>query len=72
MTNNSLQKTEYLLFTRINRGDDLILVGSLNAESDELARGYALHIYNEEDWVEMQIVPKEALITIRLPEPLFN
>lgn len=71
MTNNS-KKTEYLLFTRINRGDELILVGSLNAESDELARGYALHIYNEEDWVEMQIVPKNAFIPIRLPEPLFN
>lgn len=71
MTNKG-EKTEYLLFTRINRGDDLILVGSLNAESDELARGYALHIYNEEDWVEMQIVPKKSFIPIRLPEPLFN
>ena len=66
------QKTEYLLFTRIKRGDDLIQVGSFQAESDELAKVYSQYIYDEEDWVEMQIVRKEAFITVRLPEPLFE
>ncbi|EKN69433.1 hypothetical protein BABA_10246 [Neobacillus bataviensis LMG 21833] len=66
------QKAEYLLFTRINRGDDLIQVGSFLAESDELAKVYSQYIYDEEDWVEMQIVRKEAFITVRLPEPLFE
>ncbi|MED1468810.1 hypothetical protein [Bacillus salipaludis] len=70
MVNN--QKLEYLLFTRIKRGDDLIQVGSFQAESDELAKVYAQYIYDEEDWVEMQVVRKEALIAARLPEPLFE
>lgn len=66
------QPVEYLLFTRIKRGDDLIQVGSFKAVSDELARVYAQHIYDEEDWVEMQIVRKDALINVRSPEPLFK
>jgi hypothetical protein len=69
-TGNTL--TEYLLFTRIKRGDDLIQVGSFKAASDELAKVYAGHIYDEEDWVEMQIVPKEAMVLVRSPEPLFT
>lgn len=66
------QKQEYFLFTRIKRGDDLIYVGSFQAESDELAKVYAQYIYDEEDWVEMQVVRKDAFITVRLPEPLFE
>lgn len=66
------QKQEYLLFTRIKRGDDLIQVGSFQAETDELAKVYAQYIYDEEDWVEMQVVRKDALIVVRLPEPLFE
>ncbi|OIK09533.1 hypothetical protein BIV60_23620 [Bacillus sp. MUM 116] len=71
MTANN-QKQEYLLFTRIKRGDDLMQVGSFHAESDELAKVYAQYIYDEEDWVEMQVVRKDALIAVRLPEPLFE
>lgn len=65
-------ETEYLLFTRIKRGDDLIQVGSFKAANDELAKVYAPYIYDEEDWVEMHIVPKSALICLRSPEPLFG
>ncbi|MBI0577521.1 hypothetical protein IEC97_09125 [Neobacillus cucumis] len=68
----SNRKLEYLLFTRIKRGDDLNQVGSFQAESDELAKVYAQYIYDEEDWVEMQVVRKEAFIAVRLPEPLFE
>jgi 1,2-phenylacetyl-CoA epoxidase PaaB subunit len=67
-----LEKLEYLLFTRINRGDDLIHVGSFKAANDEMAKVYAKYIYDEEDWVEMHIVPKSALITVRLPDALFS
>ncbi|WP_227935171.1 hypothetical protein [Alkalihalobacillus deserti] len=66
------QPVEYLLLTRIKRGDDLIQVGSFKAVSDELAKVYAQHIYDEEDWVEMHIVRKDALVGVRSPEPLFN
>lgn len=65
-------KKEYYLFARIERGDDLIQVGSFKAENDDLARVYAQYIYDEEDWVEMCVVQKDNLITIRQPEPLFS
>ncbi|MBA4538621.1 hypothetical protein H1Z61_16185 [Bacillus aquiflavi] len=70
--NDNHGKAEYLLFTRINRGDDLKHIGSVKAASAELAKLYAQYIYNEEDWVEMHVVPKEAMITVRLPEALFT
>ncbi|WP_054636973.1 hypothetical protein [Thalassobacillus sp. C254] len=63
---------DYLLFTRIKRGDDLVEVGSLRATSDELAKLYAKQIYDEEDWVEMQVVKKSNLLPVILPEPLFE
>lgn len=66
------QLIDFVLFTRIKRGDDLIQVGSFKAVSTELAEVYAQHIYDEEDWVEMQIAPKDAMICIRKPEPLFK
>lgn len=50
----------------------MIQVGSFQAESDELAKVYSQYIYDEEDWVEMQVVRKDAFITVRLPEPLFE
>jgi hypothetical protein len=65
-------EVEYILLTRIKRGDDLIQVGSFKAESDELAKVYAQYIYDEEDWVEMQVVRKADFITVRLPEALFE
>ncbi|WP_175638483.1 hypothetical protein [Metabacillus schmidteae] len=67
-----LKQIDYLLFTRIKRGDDLIQVGSFKATCDDLAKIYAEHIYDEEDWVEMHVVPKESLICLRSPEPLFK
>jgi hypothetical protein len=66
------EAVEYYLFTRIKRGDDLIQVGSFKAVNDDLARIYAQHIYDEEDWVEMQVVRKDAFIKVRSPEPLFK
>lgn len=65
------QRQEYILFTRINRGDDLIQVGTFLAENDDLAKVYAQHIYDEETWVEMHVARKDHLLAVRLPEPLF-
>ncbi|SDI41189.1 hypothetical protein SAMN05192534_14510 [Alteribacillus persepolensis] len=62
----------YVLFTRIKRGDDLTQVGTLRAPSDELAKLYAKQIYDEEDWVEMHVVKKSNLIPVRLPEGLLE
>ncbi len=71
MTVDVSKKHDYLLLTRINRGDELIHVGTFKAVNDDLAKIYAQHIYDEEDWVEMYVVKKEALVCVRSPEPLF-
>lgn len=63
---------DYILLTRIKRGDDLVQTGTLRATSDELARVYAKQIYDEEDWVEMQLVKQSDLIPTRLPKGLFD
>lgn len=63
---------EYILFTRIKRGDDLVEVGSFTAGSNDLAIVYAQHIYNEEDWVEMKLVRRKDIIDVRMPKPLMR
>jgi hypothetical protein len=61
----------YDVFTRIKRGDDLVLVGSVEAESDDLARVYASMTYNEENWVEMRLAPRDQIILVKSVEGLF-
>ena len=63
---------EYILFTRIKRGDDLVEVGSFTAGNDRLAAVYAQHIYNEEDWVEMKLVRRKDIMVVRMPKPLIR
>ncbi|MFB4165869.1 hypothetical protein ACE1TI_19245 [Alteribacillus sp. JSM 102045] len=63
---------EYILFTRIKRGDDLTHIGSLKAPSVELAKVYAKQIYDEEDWVEMHVVKQSNILPVRLPEGLLE
>ncbi len=72
MTVATATKHDYLLLTRINRGDELIHVGTFKAVNENLAKIYAQHIYDEEDWVEMYVVKKEDLVCVRSPEPLFG
>ncbi|MUG69357.1 MULTISPECIES: hypothetical protein [Paenibacillus] len=72
MNSSSKQKKEYNVFTRIKRGDDLVMVGTVAAETDQLAKVYATFVYDEEDWVEMCVVPREEITWIRQPEGLFE
>ena len=62
---------EYDVFTRIKRGDNLMHVGTVEAETDELAHVYATFTYDEEDWVEMCVIRREQIIWVRKPEGLF-
>lgn len=62
----------YELFARIKRGDDLYHIGTVEAESDELAVAYAAFVYNEEDWTDMFAVRRDHLVTVRRAVPLFN
>jgi len=72
MSDSKVQNYEYDVLSRINRGDDLMHIGTVDANSDELARVYARYIYDEEKWVEMYIVKRENMICIREVEPFFK
>ena len=58
---------EYEVFARKARAEALHLVGSVVAPDDDLARAYARATYDEERWVELVIVPKDALLTLWAP-----
>lgn len=58
---------EYEVFTRAQRGDILTHIGTVEAESDELAKVYASRIYDEVNWVEMYVVKRKDMVCVRLP-----
>jgi 1,2-phenylacetyl-CoA epoxidase PaaB subunit len=58
---------EYDVFARKLRVEPLRQVGSVVAPDDDLARAYARATYDEERWVEMMIVPKDAIISLWAP-----
>ena len=58
---------EYEVFARKARQEPLRQVGSVVAPDDDLARAYARATYDEERWIEMAIVPREALIWLWAP-----
>jgi hypothetical protein len=56
---------KYHVFTRVNAGDDLMHVGTVQADSDRLARIYAHRTYDEEDWEFIGVVREENLIEVK-------
>jgi 1,2-phenylacetyl-CoA epoxidase PaaB subunit len=58
---------EYAVFARKLRVEPLRQVGSVVAPDDELAKAYARATYDEERWVEMMIVPRDAVISLWAP-----
>ena len=54
----------YEVFARRNHDEELKHVGSVNASDDDLARAYAWTVYDEENWIEMCIVPRDSVIPI--------
>ena len=61
----STETKVYEVFARIAPGDPLCHIGNVNAPVDELARVYALKVYDEEDWSEVWVVPRRAILTAR-------
>ncbi len=60
----------YEVFARKTREDPLEHVGTVNATSDEFARVYARSTYDEENWVEMVVVLRTALVPVIELSPL--
>ena len=55
---------EYEVFARKARPEPLRLIGSVVAPDQDLAMAYARATYDEERWIEMAIVPKEAVVQL--------
>jgi 1,2-phenylacetyl-CoA epoxidase PaaB subunit len=72
MNTDSRKRYEYDVFTRIKRGNDLIHIGTVEAETDDLAKVYATYVYDEEDWIEMCVIRRDHIVHIRQPEGLFE
>ncbi len=58
---------EYEVFARKARIDPLRMIGSVVAPDDDLAAAYARATYDEERWIEMAIVPREAMTILWAP-----
>lgn len=59
---------KYHVFTRLNAGDDIIHVGTVQADSDRLAKLYAHETFDEEDWQLMAVVADGNLLEVGEPK----
>ncbi len=68
MSNELLQPSRvYEVFARRQYAEPLRHIGYVSAPDDELATVYAKSIYDEWTWIEMIIVPREAIIRVIEP-----
>lgn len=61
----------YEVFARKTRGEPLRHIGFINASGDELARVYAVKTYDEQNWAEMCVVPRAAIVPVDPAESQF-
>jgi 1,2-phenylacetyl-CoA epoxidase PaaB subunit len=54
----------YDVFARKDRGDQLAHIGYIDALDDQTARVYAWKTYDEQNWFEMCIVRRSAIIPV--------
>lgn len=57
----------WLVFARRNYDEGLRQIGTVEADDDALAQVYAKSIYDEFAWIEMVVVPRDALLTVIAP-----
>ena len=62
----------YEVLARKTREDPLEHIGTVNATSPDFARVYARATYDEENWIEMVIVPRTAMISTLEMEPIID
>tara|TARA_B110000014_G_C19929125_1_gene480624 strand:- start:214 stop:435 length:222 start_codon:yes stop_codon:yes gene_type:complete len=60
----------YEVFARRTRDEPLGHVGTVNATSIDFARVYARTTYDEENWIEMVVVKRVAMVPVIELEPL--
>jgi predicted transcriptional regulator len=67
-----MKRIEYDVFTQLKRGENLIHIGTVEAESVELAKVYASYVYDEEDWAGMCVVARDQINWVKKVEGLFE
>ena len=60
----------YEVFARRTRDEPLGHVGTVNATSIDFASVYARTTYDEENWIEMVVVKRVAMVPVIELEPL--
>ncbi len=60
-------KKIYEVFARFKYEEPLHHVGSVTAPDEELAKVYAFNTYNEWAWIEMIVVPRDAIVHVVKP-----
>ena len=66
-----MREIVYDVFTRKDRGDQLVHIGYVDAFDDETAKVYAWKTYDEERWFEMCVVQRSSIIPVNLHEGPF-
>ncbi|CAN5853824.1 hypothetical protein BH23GEM7_BH23GEM7_18150 [soil metagenome] len=63
-----MREPVFEVFARKTREEPLRHIGFLNAPDGDLARVYAWKTYDEQNWFEMCVVPREAILAVNRSE----
>ncbi len=63
-----MREPVFEVFARKTREEPLRHIGFLNAPDGDLARVFAWKTYDEQNWFEMCVVPREALLPVNHTE----
>lgn len=67
-----MKEPVYEVFARKTRDEPLRHIGYVNAADGELARVYAWTTYDEQNWTEMCVVPRDAILPVDPRESSFR
>ena len=66
-----MKEPVYEVFARKSREEPLRHIGFVNAMDGDLARVYAWKTYDEQNWAEMCVIPRSAIIPVDPGESQF-
>jgi 1,2-phenylacetyl-CoA epoxidase PaaB subunit len=67
-----MKEPVYEVFARKTREEPLRHIGYVNAPGPELAGVFAWKTYDEQNWFEMCVVPRTAIVPVNRPESPFG
>ena len=66
-----MKEPVYEIFARKTREEPLRHIGFINATDNDLARVYAWKTYDEQNWAEMCVIPRSAILPLDPAESQF-